>query len=276
MDGPIDEPALFGRDAEIEVATTWRDRLANCPAGLLIEGEAGIGKTSVWLTAIGLASQRGARLLVSRPVERELTLGYAGLGDLLQGFAGRHIPELPGPQAQALSAALSLAVEPEPGDPLLVARATLSLLRLLAAEAPVVIAIDDVQWLDASSVRALAFAVRRLGDAPVGVALTVRDHDRDPIDLAEAMGDRSITIRLGGLSLGAIGHLVGERVAPEIRRRYLLALYDQFGGNPFFALELARAGVEADGLPPMLHDLVLRRLDQAASGLSDGRAAGGS
>ena len=233
----------------------------------MIEGEAGIGKTSVWLKAAHLAVGRGARLLVARPVQTELTLGYAGLGDLLQGIPEGRIPELPGPQARALLAALSLAVHPDAGDPLLVARATLSLLRLLAAEAPVVVAIDDAQWLDAPSVRALGFAARRLGDARVGVALTLRDPGRDPLELAAALGERCIGIRLGGLSFGAIGHLVRERVAPDIPRRRLLGIHQRSDGNPFFALELARAGPKTHGLPPTLNELVLRRLDEAVAGL---------
>ncbi len=268
MDAPIDAFELVGRDAEVAAAGGWVDLLADGPSGLVIEGEAGIGKTRVWIKAIGLAAERGVRLLVARPVEGELALGYAGLGDLLHDVSGQPIAELPEPQARALLAALSLGAAPESTDPLLVARATLSLLRLLAAEAPVVLAIDDAQWLDAPSVRALAFVTRRLRDEPVGVALTVRDPDRDPLDLAKAMGERCIGVRLDGLSFGAIGHLVRTRVTPEIPRRRLLDIYERSGGNPFFALELARAGPETDGLPRTLHDLVVRRLDEAVAGRS--------
>jgi DNA-binding CsgD family transcriptional regulator len=268
MNGPIDPLELIGRDAEIGSVSRWVNLLTRRPAGLVIEGEAGIGKTSVWSRATSLAAERGARLLVARPVQAELTLGYAGLGDLLHGVAEQRILELPDPQAKALSAALSLGVGPESSDPLLVARATLSLLRLLAAEAPVVVAIDDVQWLDAPSVRALGFVARRLGDARVSLLVTRRDGDRDPLDLATALGERSIGLRLHGLSFGAIGHLVRERVNREIPRRRLLGIYERSGGNPFFALELARAGAETDGLPPTLNDLVARRLDEAVAGRS--------
>ena len=264
--GPSD---LVGRDGEITAATGWADSLAGGPAGIVIEGEGGIGKTSLWLEATALAAERGARVLVARPVHAELSLGYAGLGDLLQGAAEQRIPELPGPQALALSAALSLAAGPEWIDPLLVARATLSLLRRLALETPVVVAIDDVQWLDAPSARALGFAVRRLRSAPVGVVLTLRDGDRDPLDLAAALGERCSRIPLASLSFGAVAHLVRSRIGPDIPRRRLLAIYQRSGGNPFFALELARAGPEADGLPPTLNEMVTRRLD----GIEASRAA---
>lgn len=267
MDRDRDEPELFGRDAEGAAAARWVGRLAKGPAGLLVAGEAGIGKTSLWAKAIRLASERGALVLAGRPVQAELAFGYAGLGDLLHDVAER-IPQLPGPQAQALSAALSLAEPVESADPLLVPRATSTLLHLLAAEGPVVIGVDDAQWLDAPSVRALAFAARRLGDARVGLALTVRDQDADPLGLVSAMGEQCVTIRLGGLSFGAIGHLVRDRVAPDAPRRHLLRIHERSGGNPFFALELSRAGFAADGVPSTLHDLVLRRLDRAAAGRS--------
>lgn len=261
MDGRAHPPDLVGRDAEISAAIGWAESLTRGPAGMLIEGEAGIGKTSLWLDAIACAADRGAQVLVARPVQAEISLGYAGLGDLLHGAGEQRISELPGPQAQALLAALSLAASTEPSDPLLVARATLSLLRLLAAEQPVVVAIDDVQWLDLPSVRALGFAARRLRDARVGVALTMRDGDRDPLDLAAAVGDRCSRIRLDGLSFGAVGHLVRAQVASDIPRRRLLAIHQRSGGNPFFALELARAGPDAEGLPATLNELVTRRLD---------------
>ncbi len=268
MDGSIGALDLVGRDAEVAAAAGWVDLLATGPSGLVIEGEAGIGKTSVWLKATHLAADQGARLLVARPVQAELTLGYAGLGDLLHGVPEHRIRELPGPQSQALSAALSLSVEPESSDPLLVARAALSLLRLLAAEAPVVVAIDDVQWLDTPSARALGFVARRLRNEPVGVALTLRDPDPDPLDLTTALGERCIGVRLEGLSFGAIGHLVRGRVNTEIPRRRLLGIHERSGGNPFFALELARAGRETDRLPRTLNDLVARRLDEAVAGRS--------
>jgi DNA-binding CsgD family transcriptional regulator len=259
---------LVGREAAVAAAKHWADQLADGPAGLVFEGEAGIGKTAVWSQAIARAAERDNRVLVARPVQAELTLGYAGLGDLLQADAERGIARLPGAQARALSAALSLTVGPEAGDPLLVARATLNLLVVLAAEQPVVLAIDDLQWLDAPSARALGFVARRLDSARVGFAVTRRDRGPEPLELAAALGDRTTTVRLDGLSFGAIGHLVRTRIDPGISRRRLLSIHERSGGNPFFALELARVAHDPDGLPPTLNDLVARRLDEASAGRS--------
>lgn len=257
---------LVGRETELAAVRRWTDMLSTGPAGLLVRGEAGIGKTSVWSAALDLARQRGARVLVSRPVEGELALGYAGLGDLLLGDTDALIAVLPGPQARALEAALSLDAGPEPVNPLLIGRAVQEVLRHLAAHGPLVVAIDDVQWLDAPSSRALAFAARRLGGAPIGFALTLRDDHDDPLHIVAALGDGAADLRLGGLSLGAIGHVLRARTDPAIARRRIMAIHERSRGNPFFALELARLGSASDGLPPTLRELADSRLHAMTDG----------
>ncbi|HEX6129751.1 MAG TPA: AAA family ATPase [Candidatus Limnocylindria bacterium] len=263
MSGPFE---LIGREAELSVAEHWLDRLPAGPAGLVVRGEPGIGKTSVWSRAIGMARDRGALVLVARPVEAELALGYAALGDLLQPVARDVIAALPGAQGTALAAALSLAAELEPRDPVPVGRATLAAFLHLASGPGVVVAIDDVQWLDPSSARALAFAARRLGDARVGFAVSLRDGHDDPLQLAAALGEGCLEVPLSALSLGAIGHLVRTRLEAPISHRRLRKIHERAAGNPFFALELARATPESDLLPSTLREVVLRRLKAASSG----------
>jgi DNA-binding CsgD family transcriptional regulator len=268
MEARIEGSELVGRDAELAIVGRFLALLETGAAGLVVRGEAGIGKTSIWSRAIALASEASARVLTARPVEAELALGYAALGDLLHEAADELIRALPAPQAQALSAALSLAPDPEPGNPLLVGRATLSALRMLASDSAVVVAIDDVQWLDQPSARALAFAARRLGDAPVGFAVSLRDGHQDPVQVSAALAERAVEIRLAGLSLGATGHLVRTRVARAIPHRRMRSLHELAGGNPFFVLELARATRDGDALPPSLGGLVQRRLEEARAGRS--------
>lgn len=266
MEARIGTSELVGRDAELAEVGRWLDLLATGPAGLVVRGEAGIGKTTLWSAAIGLASERGARMLTARPVQAELALGYAALGDLLQDAAEEVIPALPHPQASALAAALSLSTDPRPGDPLSVGRATLAALRILAARSPVVVAVDDVHWLDSSSGRALAFAARRLGTEPIGFAIALRAGRDDPLRTSAALAQRCVEIRLAGLSLGATSHILRARIAPTIPRRRLVGVHERSGGNPLYAIELARA--DADVLPPTLGDLVHRRLDAARAGQS--------
>ena len=250
---------VVGRKDELGRVRAWLALLREGPAGLVVTGEPGIGKTTLWTAAVAAASENGARVMVTRPVEAELPLGYAGLGDLLGGVAASILDDLPEPQAVALSAALSLGVHREAGDPLLVGRATLGALRLLARTSSVVLAIDDVQWLDPPSARALAFAGRRLLDAPIGFALTVRAGHDEPLGLAAALGGRFMEASLEGLSLGAMSHLLRSQVDPMIPRRMLLHVHERSRGNPFYGIQLARA--DQGALPSSLKDLVRRSLD---------------
>jgi len=236
----------------------WLEVLPGGPAGLVVAGGAGIGKTIMWSVAVERGSDAGLRVLAARPVEAELPLGYAGLTDLLAEAAGAVLAEVSAPLAKALEAALLLRNDLERADPLAVARGTLATLRALAERTPVLVAIDDVQWLDAASARALAYAVRRLEDAPIGFVLSLRDGHSDPLELAAALRDRTLELHLDGLSVGALGHVLRARVGEQTSRRLVRRIHERSGGNPFFALELARAPDEA--LPTSLREAVERRL----------------
>ena len=139
-----------------------------------MEGEPGIGKTTLWADGVSAASDR-AYVLSCRPVEAETQLGYAALGDLLGFVADAVVAELPPPQRHAIDVAL-LRAEPgaEGSFRRAVAVATLGVLRLLARDAPTIVAIDDAQWLDQPSEAALGFAVRRLRDERIGLLLARR------------------------------------------------------------------------------------------------------
>jgi DNA-binding CsgD family transcriptional regulator len=249
---------LVGRQAELDLVRRWLAQLEYGPAGVVVTGEPGIGKTTIWTAATAAARERGARVLVTRPVAAELPLGYAGLGDLFGTVTASVLDDLPDPQAFALSAALSLGPDHHAVDPLLVGRAIVSALRLLAEKSAVVLAIDDAQWLDPPSTRALAFAARRLADVRIGFAVTLRGGD-EPLGLAAALGDGLVEVAVEGLSLGAMGHLLRTRVDPAIPRRTLLSVHERSGGNPFYGIQLARA--DPGRLPASLKEVVGRSLD---------------
>jgi hypothetical protein len=138
-------------------------QLADGPAALVFAGEPGIGKTTVLLAAAGRARASSAVVLAAHPVEAEAELGFA-LADLLAPVVDELLPALPEPQRHALAVVLLLE---EPGRPLdrrAVCAATLSGLRMAAARGPVVLAIDDLQWLDASS-GILAAGLRSAGSS---------------------------------------------------------------------------------------------------------------
>jgi hypothetical protein len=179
-------------------------------------------------------------------------MAFAGLTDLLGGVLAEAVSDLPAPQRRALEAALLLEDGPR-SDHQAVGAGTLSVLRALAAHAPVLIAVDDVQWLDRPSARALAFAVRRLEREPVRVLASLRSGPREPaapVELADILDHAgSRRLRLAPLSVGAVERLLADALGMTLPRSALLRLHETAGGNPFFALELGRALTDAGALP---------------------------
>ena len=147
---------LLGQDHEQAVLRLLLDRASSGPAGLLLDGEAGIGKTTLWREGIALANERGFRVLACEAAPTETPLAFAALGDLLDEVPLESREQLPPPQRRALEASL-LLIEPSDGtaDQRAASVAVLTLVRVLASTTPVLIAIDDVQWLDSSSARVL-------------------------------------------------------------------------------------------------------------------------
>src|SRR5688500_5141088 len=173
------ESDVVGREQELAAIDAFIDAPPGGPAALLLEGEAGIGKTTLWLAAVQAARVRGQQVLDAAPVEAERDLPFSALGDLLGGVIDSVIDRLPPPQARALKVALLL----DDGgsrtpDRRAVALAGLSAIRLLSAEGAVLIAIDDVRWLDAASGDVLRYAVRRLRSEPIRVLLLSRGTGR--------------------------------------------------------------------------------------------------
>jgi AAA ATPase domain len=172
---------LVGREEELGAIVRLLDApdhlpgaAYHLPAAAVLSGEAGIGKTALWLAGIDAAAARGYRILSSRPSEAETQFSFAGLTDLLGDTAGDVLAELPPIQRRALEAALLLGEMEMHADYRAVAAAFLGTLRLLAADAPVCLAVDDVQWFDAASLAALRSALARLDREPIAALLAVR------------------------------------------------------------------------------------------------------
>src|ERR671933_1607911 len=167
--------ALLGRDVELALLRAFLERRPeDGAAALLLEGEPGIGKTAIWRAAIEAARERGFRVLRARPSEAERTLSFAALADLL-GDAHDVIEQLPAVQRRPLAVALLLEESDGPTpDRRAIGVALRATLRTLAEERPVLLGIDDVQWIDPPSRAALAFALRRLADQPLYVVMSER------------------------------------------------------------------------------------------------------
>jgi DNA-binding CsgD family transcriptional regulator len=262
------EPAIIGRAQELAATGRLLDRAAEDAAALVLDGEAGIGKTTLWLEAVRAADARGFRVLQSRPAESEAKLSYSAVADLVGAAFEETETELPPLQRRALEAALLLGETDEPADARTTSAALVAVLHALASRGPVLLAVDDVQWLDAASEQALAFAARRL---PAGLALLVArrvEGDADlPLGLARALpDDRRERVVVGPLSVAALHHLISGRLGTSPSRPLLIRLADTSGGNPFFALEIARAlerdegGHEPLPVPRSVEDLVAARV----------------
>ena len=180
---------VIGRESELAILDRFLDSIPVGPGALLLSGEAGIGKTTVWKEGLASAQLRRYRTLSCGPVEAETRLSYAALGDLLEPILEEALPTVPEPQRQALEVALLRS--PRSGaraDQRAVFLAVLGCLRSVASTSPVVVAVDDIQWMDVPSVRVLQFVVRRLKDEQVGVMTAARGAraDDDPLGVVAA------------------------------------------------------------------------------------------
>ena len=172
----VSVPHLAGREDELAALLDLLEAPDELPAAAVVVGEAGIGKTALWLAAVEAAQARGYLVLSCRPAEAEAAFSFVGLADLIGGVVPDVLPQLPRPQRRALEAALALSEsEGPPAEEGVVAFAFLSTLRKLAVDNRLLLAIDDVQWLDAPSLAMLRFALARLDAEPVAAILTARD-----------------------------------------------------------------------------------------------------
>jgi DNA-binding CsgD family transcriptional regulator len=262
---------LVGRESELSSVEELLDSIMGGFAALALEGEPGIGKTTVWREAVRRAQGRGYQVLVSRPAQAEAKFSFAGLTDLLEPVPPAALEALPEPQRHALEQALLRAAdEGVPPEPRTVAAGLRGVLIELARASPVLVAIDDVQWLDSASAGALVFALRRLDQQRVGALSTRRIEGRSTHDRFELPSARRV--ELGRLSLAAIHEMLKRRLDRSLPRSLLVRVYQGCGGNPFFALVLAREVVEAgigptDPLPVPgdLRRLVRRRLGRLSA-----------
>ena len=260
---------VVGREAELASVRAFLERPADGLRALMLEGKAGIGKTILWHAGVAAARANGLRVLASRPAESERGLAHTGLGDLFERVLDDVLPALAPPRRRALEVALLLDEDPEGFDARTLGVAVRSALEVLAADGPVVLAIDDVQWLDSSSASALAFSLRRLDEE--SVLLLLSGHLGEDAKTPELEGAvpaaRLERLHVGPLSLGATHQLLQAHLGLKLARPTLLRVHETSGGNPFYALELARA-LEADAdpaqplrIPETLEELVRARID---------------
>jgi hypothetical protein len=268
-------PEVVGRDEELAAVVAFLD--GDFPAALVVQGEAGIGKTTLWRAGLAEVPDRGVRVLACRPAESEARLSFAGLADLLEPVLGEVLGALPSVQRRALEAALLLSEqEGPPPDQHVISAACLGVCRRLAEQGRVLLAVDDVQWLDPPTVLVLEFVARRLAEAPVGLLVAERVSRERAAPLGLGRSDLEVgRIRLGPLSMGALHRLLRERLGRTLARPVLRKVHEASGGNPFYALELVRALQPSGGrirpgqplpVPETLEEILRERIEALPAG----------
>lgn len=261
--------------AESRAVAGFLTRASNEPCALVIEGEAGIGKTTFWLAVQEHAREHGFNVLSARPAQAETVLAYSVLADLLASVDPATWTDLPHPQRLAIDRVMLRATDDDvPADPRAVGAAFVAIVEQLAHN-NMVLAIDDLQWVDPSSASAIAFATRRVS-GPIGVVAAVRTGQAETPGawLQLHRPDAVHRIELQPMSLGALHRVVHERLGRSFPRPTMVRIHEVSGGNPFYAIELARAidGPAANTdlrLPPTLAELVRARLDGLDSDAQD-------
>ena len=283
IDG-VSTPHVISRDRELAAIERVLDAVDDGLAGLLLEGDAGIGKTTLFEAGVAAAMGRSWHVLATRPTPGDVDLSFTGLIDLFDGIDDAVLAELPPPQRRSLEVALLRRESEEAAEPGAVSVAAVRVVRALARVRPVLLAIDDLQWLDRPTRRTLEFTIRRLRFEPVVVLMSER-----PVALSvepprsaaastsptvesmiTALGGEAITrVRVGPLSIQAVYQLLHERLGLTLGHPALVRIHEASGGNPLFALELARALIESAGhvvpgrplpVPGRLNDLLHQRL----------------
>jgi DNA-binding CsgD family transcriptional regulator len=263
---------MIGRESELRLVESFLGDAGPGTHGLLLQGEAGIGKSTIWQAALDAAAGRGYRVVVTRPTEAEARLPFAGLNDLFGDLVDAERLQLPPPQQAALDVALMRAnVHGEPIQPLALSLAVLELTRFASSDRSLAVGIDDVQWLDESSVSVLRFALRRLEYERVIVIATERTTAARaaPAIVKDLPAERLVRVPVHPLGAEMIDRLLDESLGLQLTPTMLRRVHRMSGGNPFHALEIGRAldvrGVDrATGhvpLPESLGGLLRTRLE---------------
>ena len=229
---------LLGRDQESARVEAALDRAcAGSGEILLLRGDPGIGKSVLLARTVERAAER-MLVLQACGFETDAESGYSVLADLCRPLEAE-IAELPELLREALRTATGAAVgSGEGSSAFAVGRALTVLLQNVAADQPILIALDDGHWADEASAYALAFAARRLGDAATAVLITLRNGEPSVFDGLDAP-----SVELSPLERKAAETLIGADAARRVGPRMAEHIHRAAQGNPLALLELADAAL---------------------------------
>jgi DNA-binding CsgD family transcriptional regulator len=256
---------MSGTD-EVDHVAALLSSAARGPAALLMEGEAGIGKTTAWLAAAEAARLAGFRVLSARASQDESRFVLGVASELIADVEPEVMSSLPDMQRVAVERNLLQASgDHSADDRRAVVAAFTAIVKNLSDVAPVLVAIDDVQWLDDASRDLLAFAARRLRGR-VGLLLTERTTtDGVATWLKLDDPDALSRMRIRPMDPNRLQRLVTDRVGRSYSRPTMMRIAEVSGGNPLYALELARAvdnptSAATAALPPVLAEIMRRKV----------------
>ena len=227
-----------------EFVTAARGRAA--PSAFVVAGEAGAGKSTLWRAALAAAARNGIRVLRSEPSAIEADAPFAGLADLLATELPGMTADIPPGCREALEVALLL----RPSGPAAPAAhaiglAVLAALDSLIRKGPVLLAVDDAQWLDAGSLEALGFVLRRLTQGPLSLLVAARtEAPADPRTVGTPAPSRDWRGLLATIAepsevmLAPLDAAQVQRLLPTATAAQAQLVAAQSRGNPFWALEL--------------------------------------
>ena len=267
-------PTLVGRDPELATIDCFLRSLREGYQAVVFRGGAGYGKSALLEETVARARATDCRALTARPAETETELPFGVLAELLEPVATSEL-DLPAPQVRALEVALRRADadEEHPIDPLGLSLAIATALRELAAQQPLLVGIDDLQWCDPPSLRLLEFALRRVDSEQIGLVAGLRSGNGLEIPVANG---RLSVVEVGPLDESAFESVV--RRATRLPRPVLRQLYVACDGNPLFGKEvaalLAEHGLPDDPaalipVPPSASVAIGRRVEKLRLGTRD-------
>jgi DNA-binding CsgD family transcriptional regulator len=217
---------------------------AEPPGSVLVAGSAGIGKTTLLDAAAAVAADLGFAVRRTRGAASESDLPFLGLLDLIGEQVNEFAADLPGPLRRALEVVLLRAEPPEAGADALAANlAVLEVLQAMAANRRLLLVLDDVQWLDPPTRGVLGFAIRRLAHRQLAVVAAVRGTIDSSV--ASLVPEPCAVVTVGPLAESEIAHVVALRTGRMPTPGRAATLHRLSGGNPYLAVELARAATAA-------------------------------
>ena len=264
--------ALFGRDAEIASITAFLGRESGSDAGaLILSGDAGVGKSALLDEAAVSAAASGYTVIRTAGVEAESEMGFAALTAVVHHIGTDVIAAVEPRFAQALEVALGVREARTP-DARLLGEAILAALNTAAGDATLLVIIDDLQALDASSAVVLSYAARRLARSKVTVIGAARSDDAP---LFEGAGIAAL--RVPPLPAAAAQALLSHRF-PRLSGRAQARILEQAAGNPLALIELPSIGAAGGGVTHGLSSDALpltRRLQAVFARRLDGLSSAG-